>query len=114
MVLSALHIVLTCIAITTYLCVQPTMIEVTGAPAPKPPEEQSAEQERAPCEPEWTAEHAVRAADALEGAYSPDYEAEADPPEVRSHDAQGPALRAAPCHAQLFSSECNSASVGNG
>ena len=91
----------------THAPVQPTMIEVTSAPAPAPPTEQDlAEQERAPRAPEWTAEHAVRAADALEGAYSPDYEAEADPPEVRSRnarrpvlrDARRPVLRAAPCH----------------
>ena len=80
------------------------MIEVTGAPAPTPPPEEQdlGEQEGAPREPEWTAEHAVRAADALEGAYSPDYEAEADPPEVRCRDARGPAPRAVPCHAHLL------------
>jgi len=33
---------------------------------------------------EWTAEHAAQAADALEGAYSHDFSAEALPPEART------------------------------
>lgn len=82
---------------------QPTIVDVTGAPAPAPPPEQDpGEQERGPRAPEWTAEHAVRAADALEGAYSPDYQAEADPPEVRSPDARRPPHHAAQCRAHLL------------
>ena len=80
-------------------CVQPTMIEGSGTPNPTP--EEAAERDHGPSKPEWTAEHAARAADALDGAYSPDFQAEADVPEVRSHDAQRPARHAAPCHARL-------------
>ena len=72
---------------------QPVVIEAIASP--KPPPEEGAKQERAPREPEWTAEHAMRAADALEGAYSPDFEAEADPPEVRRHGLGSVLRRAA-------------------
>ncbi|KAK9827260.1 hypothetical protein WJX81_004258 [Elliptochloris bilobata] len=55
---------------------KPAVIEGTSPSKPPPPR-----QEQPQGEPKWTQEHAARAADALEGAYSPDFEAEDAPPE---------------------------------
>lgn len=62
---------------------QPVLMpgQVAGKKPPQPEREAEEPKER---EPEWTSEHAARAADALEGAYSPDFDAEALPPEVTS------------------------------
>ena len=60
---------------------QPVLMPGQVAGKKPPQSEREAEEHKEP-EPEWTSEHAARAADALEGAYSPDFDAEALPPEV--------------------------------